>query len=108
MLLNVLKTQIDAVAPGCTAFWFHRLSNAAYRCPHPKRLVHAGTTGDESPKIDRPLFLQVSGNQLGHLEHADLLLAFEHRCQRLVSIDLGPHLFILQPILADVGPELFR
>ena len=48
------------------------------------------------------------GNQLGHLKHADLLLAVEHGLQIFVGIDEGPFFGILQPVLADVGPELFR
>src|ERR1035438_5146906 len=48
------------------------------------------------------------GDQLGHLKHADLLLAVEHGFQRLVSVDEGLLFCILQPILADVSPKLFR
>ena len=48
------------------------------------------------------------GDQLGHLEHADLLLAVEHRFQVLVGVDQGPLFGVLQTVLADVGPELFR
>ena len=47
------------------------------------------------------------GNQFGHLKHADLLLAVEDGLQIRVSIDEGPLLFILQPVRANVGPELF-
>ena len=48
------------------------------------------------------------GDQLGHLKHADLLLAVEHGLQIFVGIDEGPLFCILQPVLADVGPKLFR
>ena len=54
------------------------------------------------------LFLHMPGNQLGHLEHANLFLAIEHRFQVLVGIDEGFLFGVLQPVLADVGPELFR
>ena len=52
-----------------------------------------------------PLFLQVAGDQLGHLEHADLLLAAEDGFEVVVGIDLGL-LLVLQAVLLDVGPEL--
>jgi hypothetical protein len=35
------------------------------------------------------------GNQLGHLKHADLLLAVEHGLQILVGIDEGGRFFSL-------------
>ena len=54
------------------------------------------------------LFLHMLGDQLGHLKHADLLLAIEHRLQILVRIDEGLLFWILQSILADIGPKLFR
>ena len=59
-------------------------------------------------QIRQPLFLHMPGDQLGHLKHADLLLAVEHGFQIFVGIDEGPLFCILQPILADVGPKLFR
>src|SRR5580658_6562925 len=54
-----------------------------------------------------PLFLHMPGHQLGHLEHADLLLAVEDGLQILVSVDKGPLLCILKSVLADVAPEFF-
>src|SRR5688500_15350926 len=45
-------------------------------------------------------------DQLRHLEHADRLLAGEHRLQLLVSIDVPLVLRILEAIALDVGPEL--
>ncbi len=50
----------------------------------------------------------MAGDQLGHFEHADLLLTVEHGLQIFVGIDEGPLFCILQPILADVGPKFFR
>src|SRR5208282_3349311 len=47
-------------------------------------------------------------NQLGHLKHADLLLAVEHGLQVTIGVDERFFLRILQPILADVSPKLFR
>jgi len=51
--------------------------------------------------------LNVSGDELRHLEHADLLLAVEHGLQSVVGIDLGPLLRILQSVFANVNPKLF-
>ena len=48
------------------------------------------------------------GYELGHLEHADLLLAVEDRLQIVVGIDERLLLGILQPVLFDVGPKFFR
>ena len=49
----------------------------------------------------------MAGNQLCHLEHADLLLAVEDGFQGLVGIDEGLLFGVLQLVLFDVGPELF-
>ncbi len=51
------------------------------------------------------LRLHVPGDELGHLEHGHLLLAAEHRLQRIVGIDHGPLLGVLQLVLLDVVPE---
>jgi hypothetical protein len=48
------------------------------------------------------------GDQLGHLKHADLFLAVEDGLQIIGGIDEGPLFGILQPVLADVNPKLFR
>jgi hypothetical protein len=48
----------------------------------------------------------VTGNELGHLEHRDGLLATEDRLQLVVGVDLGLHLLVLETVLLDVGPEL--
>src|SRR4051812_22016472 len=48
----------------------------------------------------------VSGDQLGHLEHRNGLLATENGLQLVVRIDLRLRLLVLQAILLDVGPEL--
>ena len=49
----------------------------------------------------------MSGDQLGHLEHADLALAVEHWLERIVRVDHGPLFLILATVLLDVVPELF-
>jgi hypothetical protein len=51
----------------------------AYHRPAPATGLGSGPNG-KCPGIQcQQLFLQVPGNQLRHLEHADLLLAIEHR-----------------------------
>jgi hypothetical protein len=47
------------------------------------------------------------GDQLGHLEHADLLFTVEDRLQGVIGVDKGSLLFVLQPVLANVSPKLF-
>ena len=51
--------------------------------------------------------LNVPGDELGHLEHADLLFAVKHGLQSVVGIDLGFLLRILQSVFANVNPKLF-
>src|SRR5207237_4209139 len=48
----------------------------------------------------------VSGDELGHLEHADLALTVEHGPERIVGIDHRPLFLILATVLLDVVPEL--
>ena len=45
-------------------------------------------------------------HQLRHLKHGHTLLAVEHDLQRVIGIDLGPLLLILQLVLLDVVAEL--
>ena len=45
-------------------------------------------------------------NELGHLEHADLLLAAEDGFEFVVGVDQRALLRILKPVLLDVVPEL--
>src|SRR5260221_3983822 len=52
------------------------------------------------------LFLQMPGEVLVHLEHADRGLAAEHRLELGVSQDLALVGGILQVVLLDVGPDL--
>jgi len=47
------------------------------------------------------------GDQFGHLEHADLLLAVEDGFEALISIDEGLLFRVLQAVLLDIDPELF-
>ncbi len=49
----------------------------------------------------------MSGDELRHLEHADLALAIEHRPERFVRVDHGSLFLILTTILLDVVPKLF-
>ena len=49
----------------------------------------------------------VPGDQLGHLEHADLAFAIEYGAKRIVSVDLSSFLFVLQPVLLNVVPQFF-
>ena len=58
----------------------------------PPRTAHFPTL-DRCPK----LFFEMPGDQLGHLEHADLLLAVEDGFQVLISINEGLLLGVLQP-----------
>src|ERR1035441_10062383 len=86
--------------------WSRRPSN--HNKGGPAHSIRSGMIGEENPQIDQPLFLHMPGDQLGHLKHADLLLAVEHGFQRLVSIDEGLLFCILHPILADISPKPFR
>jgi len=58
-------------------------------------------------KISPGKLPDVPGDQLGHLEHADLAFAIEYGAKRIVSIDLSSFLFVLQPVLLDVVPQFF-
>ena len=46
------------------------------------------------------------GDELRHLEHADLALAIKYRPKVIVGIDLGSFRFVLKTVLLDVVPEL--
>ena len=61
---------------------------------------------------DRPLNVnynslldEVVGDQLGHLEHADRLLATEYGFQGIIGIDVGADLLVLQVVLLDINPQ---
>ena len=45
-------------------------------------------------------------DEFRHLEHAHLALAVEDRAHRVIGIDLGAFLFVLQAVFLDVVPEL--
>jgi len=49
----------------------------------------------------------MSGYQLGHLKHADLLLAIEYGFESFVGVDEGALFGVLQLVFLDVVPELF-
>ena len=53
--------------------WSRRPSN--HNEGGPAHSIRSGMIGEENPQIDQPLFLHMPGDQLGHLKHADLLLA---------------------------------
>ena len=50
--------------------------------------------------------LQVLGDELGHLEHRDGLLAAENFAQLVVGVDVAAVDLVLEAVLLDVGPEL--
>jgi hypothetical protein len=50
----------------------------------------------------------VTGDQFGHLEHADLGLAIEDDLQCIICIDHGLFSLVLETILFDVFPKLLR
>ena len=52
------------------------------------------------------MLLQVPGDQFGHLEHADLLLAIEDDLQCGIRVDEGLLLGVLELVFLDVIPEL--
>lgn len=49
----------------------------------------------------------MSGDELGHLEHRDFLLATEDRKQLVISDDIALILWVLEIVLLDVDPDLF-
>jgi len=46
-------------------------------------------------------------DELGHLKHTHLALAVKYRPQRVVRVNHGSFLFILQTAPLDVVPKLF-
>jgi hypothetical protein len=54
------------------------------------------------------MLLDVSRDELGHLEHADLALAVKYRLERIVRVDHRSLLFILATVFLDVVPQFFR
>ena len=47
-------------------------------------------------------------DEFRHLEHTYLALAIENGAERVVRVDLGPLLLVLETMLLDVIPEFFR
>jgi len=47
----------------------------------------------------------MSGDQFGHLEHADLLLAIENSLKAFIGVDQRFLFLILQAVLANVSPK---
>jgi hypothetical protein len=54
----------------------------------------------------RSLRLQVTRNELGHLEHRNSLFTVEDGLELVVGVDLGSHLGVLKLVLLDVVPKL--
>lgn len=50
----------------------------------------------------------MSGDKLGHLEHADLALTVEHGTKSVIGINLRAFLFILTTVFLDVVPQFLR
>ena len=48
----------------------------------------------------------MSGDELRHLEHADLALAVKYRPEIVVRVDHGSFLFVLTTVPLDVVPKL--
>jgi hypothetical protein len=48
----------------------------------------------------------VSGDELGHLEHTNLALAVKYRLEMLVGVNLGSLFLVLKAVLLDVIPKL--
>ena len=68
--------------------------------------MHAGA---KTPGRRKQYWLtNVSGDELRHLEHANLALSVEHGTKRVVGIDLRSLFLILKTVLFDVVPKLFR
>src|ERR1051325_9438885 len=74
------------------------------RAQFPYETRPAGCAGLKNQPKALDLF-NVSEDQFGHLEHADLALAVEHGFERIVRIDHGPLFLILATVLLDVVPE---
>ena len=49
----------------------------------------------------------MSRDEFGHLEHADLTLAVEHRPERVIGVDLRSLGLVLKAVLFDIVPKLF-
>ena len=49
----------------------------------------------------------VSRDELGHLEHADLTLAVEYRSERFIGINHGSLFSVLKAVPLNVVPKLF-
>src|SRR2546427_351400 len=81
-------------------------ADSGSRGPRSPALNCAGAGGRGDGCSARRGLLEVLGDQLGHLEHADLLLAAEDLLERLVRVDHAAVLAVLELVLLDVFPEL--
>jgi hypothetical protein len=62
----------------------------------------------ETPGLHQKILFDMSGDELGHLEHTDLSFAVENGTKRIIGINLGSLLFILTTVFLDVVPQFFR
>src|SRR5207248_2923665 len=62
----------------------------------------------EAPSLYLRIRSDMSGDELGHLEHTDLTFAVENGTKRIIGINLGSLLFILTTVFLDVVPQFFR
>src|SRR4051812_35105298 len=85
--------------PHCTG---EAMVSMSGRGPRPAKL---GGASDGRPGASGALLLEVGVHQLGHLEHADGILAVEDLLQLGVGLDRPLVLGILEVVLLDVVPD---
>ncbi len=61
-----------------------------------------------SPVVDSLCLRQVLVDQLGHIKHRHLLLSTEHSLEVVIGVDHTTFFGILQIMLLDIRPQLFR
>src|SRR4051812_34298234 len=85
--------------------------HGSYKVPQPlakKKKGRAAARPFFNSARDAHLLLEMRADQLGHLEHRDLLLAAEDGQKLFVGIDHRALLRILQIMLLDVLPQFLR
>src|SRR5271157_6269017 len=100
------RTRVALILPGQNNA---RANNLSFAGPQMRRNPHASPENKPSGAgaVGTALLLHMPGDQFGHLEHADLLLAIEDGLQGLVAIDESLLLLVLQPVLANISPKFF-
>src|SRR5882724_7768866 len=83
---------------------YKRTRAVTYDCPRGKGRARRGKT----PGLHQKILPDVSGDELGHLEHTNLTLAVKYRLERIVRVDHRSFLFILTTVFLDVVPQFFR